>query len=300
MRALARALGAISGALRRPVGLGPPAPPPRVRRLCGLALAWLLLLPSLSGHAVPQGPHFRELAHFVSPAARQGVAVDGEHVYVVSNRRIEKVAKGGGPVLAAWQGAEGGPIVHLNSGIVLDGRLYCAHSNYPGVPMTSSIEVFDAVTLEHVDSHRLGSGLGSATWVDRHDGHWWVGFGQYQGRGGETGKGPERTSVVEFDAGWRRLESFTFPPEVVQRFGTRSNSGGAFGPDGRLYATGHQAPEVYVLELPRDGSVLRLVHILPAPIEGQGIAWDPARPGVLYGLRKSERVVVESELVEGE
>jgi hypothetical protein len=265
-----------------------------------LAFSLLALLLAAPGRARPEGPQLRELARFASPAARQGVAVDADHVYVIANRRIEKRAKGGGPVVAAWEGAQDGPIVHLNGGVVIEGRLHCAHSNYPDLPMWSSVEIFDARSLAHVGSHSFGIGPGSATWVDRRDDHWWVAFAHYEGRGGEPGRGPAWTSVVEFDAGWRRLRGFVFPPELVARFGTRSSSGGAFGPDGLLYTTGHDAAEVYALDLPEAGPVLRLLRILPAPFAGQGIAWDPARPGILYGIRRSERVVVEAELVAAE
>jgi hypothetical protein len=163
--------------------------------------------------------------------------------------------------------------------------------------MQSSIESFDTTTLEHVGSHSFGIAEGSATWVDRRDGHWWVAFAHYAGRGGEPGKGPEWTRVVKFDDAWRRVAGWVFPGAVVERFAGRSNSGGVWGPDGLLYTTGHDAREVYVLRLPSAGSVLELVEILPAPMAGQGISWDPSAPGRLWGIVKSERVVVESEVV---
>ncbi|NIR39319.1 MAG: hypothetical protein GWO22_26155, partial [Actinobacteria bacterium] len=53
--------------------------------------------------------------------------------------------------------------------MVLDGKIYCAHSNYRYFPMTSSIEVWDADTLEHIGSHSIGIRLGSLTWLDKHD-----------------------------------------------------------------------------------------------------------------------------------
>ena len=55
----------------------------------------------------------------------------------------------------------------------MDGKLYAAHSNYPEWPMTSSLEILDAETMEHVGSHSFGIQWGSLTWVDWHDGHWW-------------------------------------------------------------------------------------------------------------------------------
>ncbi len=224
------------------------------------------------------------------------MAVDAAHFYAIGNHSIEKVEKRGGVTVASWVGPASGPIVHLNSGTVLDGALYCAHSNYPGIPMLSSIEIFDAETLEHRGSHSFGILAGSATWIDRRDDHWWVAFAHYEGRGGEPGKGSSWTTLVKFDGGWRRVAGFVYPSSVVARFAGRSNSGGAWGPDGLLYVTGHDAAEVTVLRLPKAGSVLEVVEILAAPIEGQGIAWDRDRPGVLYGIVKRTREVVVSIL----
>jgi hypothetical protein len=71
-----------------------------------------------------------------------------------------------------------------------------------------------------------------------------------------------------------------------------SNSGGAWGEDGLLYLTGHDAPELYVVRLPSAGSVLEHVATIAIPVAGQAVAWDRSRPRVLYGInRKSAEVV---------
>jgi hypothetical protein len=163
--------------------------------------------------------------------------------------------------------------------------------------MVSSIEVWDASTMEHVASHSFGIFGGSATWVDRHDEAWWVAFANYEGRGGQPGRGPAWTNVVRFDDEWRVAGGYVFPPDVVARFADRSNSGGAWGPDGRLYITGHDEPEIYVLELPQAGSVFELVETIPVTAEGQGIAWDPADPSTLYTILRSTSQVVVSRLI---
>jgi hypothetical protein len=237
-----------------------------------------------------------EVRRWRLPEARQAPAVAGDFVFAIDNRRIGKYDRRTARKVAQWQGADDGPIIHLNSGVVLDRVLYAAHSNYPALPMLSSIESFDAETLEHVGSHSLGLHPGSATWVDRRDGFWWVGFANYQGSGGDPGRPPSATHVVKYDAEWRQVESFAFPAAVVERFGTRSNSGAAWGPDGLLYATGHDHAELYVLRLPRAGSVLELVETVDIPAEGQGIAWDPGDPGTLLTLLRSESTIVESRL----
>ena len=70
--------------------------------------------------------------------------------------------------------------------------------------MVSSIEVFETATLEHVESHSFGIFGGSATWVDRADGHWWVAFAHYAGFGGlpDQGTGMDEPGEVR-----RALES---------------------------------------------------------------------------------------------
>ena len=261
-------------------------------------LACLVASPAGSEDPGPStGLRLEPIRRFRAEEARQAVAVDADHFYAIDDRRIGKYAKSTGQRVASWAEREGGPIVHLNSGVVLDGRLHCAHSNYPSLPMRSSIEVFDASTLAHLASRDLGLLQGSATWVDRREGLYFVGLANYAGRGGAPGRGPEHSAVARFDAAWRPLGSQGFPPAVVQRFGTRSNSGGAFGPEGLLFATGHDAPELYALRVPAAGAALELVEILPAPASGQGIAWDPAEPRVLWTIRREAHEVVASRLV---
>lgn len=258
---------------------------------------WLALAVLAGPAAGQQAPtRFEEVRRFAAPEAVQGVAVDDRYVYAISNRSIGKYEKATGRRVDAWEGAADGPVLHLDSGVVIDGLLYCAHSNYPGVPMTSSIEIFDPETMTHVGSHSFGITEGSATWVDRRDGHWWVTFANYTGPGGVPGRGSEWTSLVELDDDWRRVAGFVYPAEVVERFDVMSNSGGAWGDDGRLYITGHDEGTVFVLALPESGSVLRLEAELPITAEGQGIAWDRAEPGTLYSIIRSSREVVESRL----
>ena len=84
-------------------------------------------------------------------------------------------------------------------------------------------------------------------------------------------------------------------PELVARFTGRSNSGGVFGADGWLYLTGHDAPELYVACVDDAAHVLRWLATRPAPIEGQGIAWDLAT-GTFWGVVRDAREVVSFPL----
>lgn len=258
----------------------------------------LLIGPAAALPALAQEPNasefrFVELRRFPAEEAVQGAAVDEGFFYAIANRAVGKYDKRTGERVAAWAGAEEGPIIHLNSGVVVEGRLYCAHSNYPGVPMVSSVEVWDTETLEHVGTHSFGIYQGSGTWIDYYDGSWWMAFAHYAGRGGVPGQDPRWTSLVRFDEAWRPLGAWVFPEEVIGRFLPYSNSGGAWGADGQLYVTGHDASELYVLRLPEAGSVLELQAVVPFPGEGQGIAWDRRTgAGSLYGIRRSSREVV--------
>ena len=92
------------------------------------------------------------------------------------------------------------------------------------------------------------------------------------------------------------VAGYVYPNEVVEQFEEMSNSGGTWGEDGRLYATGHDDGAVFVLSLPDAGSVLELDQTLPVTAEGQGIAWDPSESGTLYSIVRSTREVVVSKL----
>ena len=233
---------------------------------------------------------------FSAPEARQGVAVDADAIYVIDSRSIGKYDKRTGKRIRQWVGPEDGPIQHLNSGVVIEGRLYCAHSNYPNQPMTSSIEIWDTDSLEHVGNHSFGIFAGSATWVDFHDGYWWVVFANYGTHGESPGKGPEWTTLVQFDNAWQHRAAWVLPQTLVDEFSPHSSSGGAWGPDGYLYLTGHDAAAIFRMSLPAAGSVLELKERIAVPIEGQGIAWDRSTDlPRLYGLRRSSRTVVVME-----
>ena len=236
-----------------------------------------------------------EIISFPAKEARQGIAVDSDHIYVVGTQQIGKYDKSTHKLLKHWQGAEDGPIIHLDSGVIYKGKLYCAHSNYPEIPMTSSVEIWNAEALEHEGTHSFGIHWGSCTWIDRFDGFWWAAFANYNKLKEQTGKGSEWTTVVKFDDQWISLQSWIFPSEVYERFGRMSNSGGSWGPDSLLYCTGHDNSELYAMRLPKMGSVLELVEIVTINIFGQGIAWDRSDPGVIYGIRKRDREVVISK-----
>lgn len=268
-------------------------------RLAGLMAAALVLT---AGAAVAQPQAAPEAAgvpmlqaevvrRWKAPEATQGVAVDARHFYAVANSRIAKYDKATGRKLAEWTG-DRARFPHINSCQIIGRELVCANSNFPETPMTSSVEVFDPSKMVHLRTISLGQQVGSLTWVDRKDGVWWAAFANYDGKGGEPGRGHRYTQLVQFDDQWRRLQGWSFPLSVTERFRPMSSSGGGFGPDGRLYVTGHDHPELYVLELPKGGSKLDHVATIAAAIEGQAVTFDRSEPGVLYGISRPNREVV--------
>ena len=236
---------------------------------------------------------FRELQRLPAAEAKQGVAVGNKHFYAITNRAIGKYNKQTGERIAGWQASDDSPFRHLNSGVIVGGKLYAAHSTWPANPRENSVEVWDTEALKHIDRHVFSDIEGAITWVDRHLGHWWVVFAHYK-----KIANIKRTTLVKLDEKWQPLESWRFPDSVIQRFTPYSNSGGSWGPDGLLYVTGHDRPEIYALRVPQSenglaGSTLELVDTLPANIAGQGTAWDRTDLGIIYGIQRQSREVVK-------
>lgn len=232
-----------------------------------------------------------EQKRFKADEAHQGVAVDADHFYAITNAAIGKYRKDTGERVGGWQGEKGGHIKHLNAGLILDSRLYCAHSNYPEMPMKSSVEIFDPNTMQHLKSIDLSSVGGSLTWVDRRDGWWYACFAQYA----KTGD-PSRTRVVRFDLNWQPAAEIRFPAEMVAKFGKNSSSGGSFGPDRHLFITGHDAQELYVLDLPIQGDEWKWQTAIPITAHGQAFAWDRSQPGIIYSIDRKTKEVIVSKL----
>lgn len=244
-----------------------------------------------------QERYFETQRLFDSENARQGVAVDDKHVYAINNYKITKHDKKTNSIINTWED-KSGKTIHLDSGVVIEGKLYCAHSNYPNIPMTSSIEIWDAETLKHIGSHSFGIRWGSCTWVDYHDGNWYASFAQYKKWEHITGKDSSWTTIVKFDDQWNELSAWVFPEEVIEKFDKMSNSGGSFGPDGLLYCSGHDNPELYVMQFPESGSELELIEILSIDSSGQGLSWDRSDENFIYTINKKERKVIVSKLIE--
>lgn len=244
----------------------------------------------LSQTAVPAAVELRRMP---AVEANQGVTADARSVYAVDNSTIARYDKRTGRREAAWRG-DPARFKHVNSCIRSGPDLVCAASNYPDTPMRSQLLWIDARTMHLKRVRDLGAGYGSLTWADRHLGDWWLGWANYDGKGGEPGRDHRATVLVRYDAQFRERRRYAFPDTVLARFAPRSSSGGAWGRDGLLYVTGHDLPELYVLRVAGD----RLVHIatIATPTGGQAIGWDPAATRTLWSIERKRAELVASKV----
>jgi hypothetical protein len=211
--------------------------------------------------------------------ATQAAVADERFVYAIANEVVARYDRATGERL----GVSTGEASHLNAGFVDGGKMYCAHSNYPAMPERSEIKVLDLETMALDTFKDFGLSDGSLTWAVKAQGAWWCNFAFY---------GPEnhKTYLAQYDDTWRELARWTYPPDVVKAFGENSASGGIWRGE-RLLVTGHDDRILFVLELPENGSVLRLVTVVPVPFTGQGFAADPVTGG-LIGIDRPQRQIV--------
>lgn len=239
----------------------------------------------------------RTLRVYEAPEADQGVAADARHFYAIDNTVIAKYEIASGKLVDRWVGARNGLIRHMNSCLVDIRRLWCANSNYPLTPMGSSVEGFDVASLDHIDSHSLGmTEEGSLTWFDRYRGGWIAGFAHYGGNGGLKFKNQSFSSVVTFDAEWRRTGGWLFPQTAIERMAPHAASGGAIGPDGWLYLLGHDRPEMYVVARPPMGPSLIHVATIDLDAEGQAFAWAQDGSRTIFAIDRRKGLVKRIEI----
>jgi hypothetical protein len=250
-------------------------------------IASIIGLACLSGSgddssSLPLGPGVTATRLLATPHATQAAAADEGFVYAISNTTVAQHDRASGRLVRL---ATEATTKHLNSGFVHEGKIWCAHSNYPALPHESDIRIFDpamgALSVHHV----FPDPPGSLVWCVIRDGRWWCCFAHY---GAENG----RTVLVEYEAGGfeRERRRFTFPAEVVADWDDMSASGGIW--DGEtLLVSHHHFRVLYRLRLPASGTVLEFVEALHCPFPGQGIAADPLTGG-LVGIDRSRPAVM--------
>lgn len=228
---------------------------------------------------------WHETGSFAAPEANQAAAADLRFFYAVTNREIAKYDRRSGQRIAT----SAGEAAHLNSAFLWQGRLYCAHSNYPHEPELSQVKTLDVETMKLTTAHDFAEFVGSLTWVVRHDDAWWCNFARYDDDN-------RLTMLVRCDDDWQETGRWTYPREVLAELGTKSVSGGVWRGD-LLYVTDHDNRRLYRLRLPKTGGVLEFVDRQDAPFTGQGIAADPLTGG-LVGIDRGEKRVVFARLAE--
>ena len=72
-------------------------------------------------------------ARAVRRGANQGVGVDAEYFYAVTNREIGKYDKETGELVDAWIDVDGGPAIHFDSAVIVDGLLYASLAVFAAV-----------------------------------------------------------------------------------------------------------------------------------------------------------------------
>jgi len=234
------------------------------------------------------------LKSYSASQAHQGAAVDAVNFYAIDNARIGRYDKKSGRLTAEWKRKRPNGIRHLNSCFAdpETGRLYCANSNYPEVPMASSIEIFETETMAHAGTRSLGLTEGSLVWFDRVNDGWLAGFAHYDGKGGIEDKTHRWTRVVLFGQNWQEAESWMLPDSVLDRLMPYSASGGGVGPDGLLYLTGHDQTEMYVLSKPESGPKLKHVATVEINLQGQAFSWDRStEKRLVWGISRRKKEI---------
>ena len=181
----------------------------------------------------------------------------------------------------------------MNSGTVVDGKLYVAHSRYNIDPNDNTVEIWNVKKdlLEHKKTIPMPRKHGSLTWIDKHsDGSWWMCYAVY-------GKDKNRkTKLIKYQLKNKKfieVKSWFFPPEVTENWGDMSCSGGSWGSDGLLYTTGHDHEKAFVLEIDNLDKLKYMRTENDVGFFGQAIAWDrSSEKPILWGIVKKEHIMV--------
>lgn len=254
------------------------------------ALTTTLISHNLMAQEINPKRDFNEVERFDAYYATQGVAVDKHHFYAIENNHITKFTLKGDSI-TTWHEPDKEKIRHINSGFVLGHKLYCTHSNFPKVPMASSVEIFDTRTLRHIESISLGIDIGSCVWVARGKRCWYAFFAHYASGGKEPGKDVSWSQLVKFDLKWRRMRAWTLPKDIIKQLHPNSISSGVLVGD-IFYCMGHDHKKCYMIKPPKYGMNLQWVGTINVPIAGQAIAID--KNGDMWGIDRKNRQVIHA------
>jgi hypothetical protein len=245
-------------------------------------LLFVAVAPAADTSSLPRAPGWTTARLLASPYATQAAAADERNVYVISSTTVARYDRATGRLLAT---ATTPDTKHLNSGFLHDGKVWCAHSNYPAMPHESDIRVYEPVTGTLTVGHVFRDPPGSLVWCVRREGRWWCCFAHY-------GDDNARTVLVEYEPGGfdRERRRLRFPTKVIADWDGMSGSGGIWE-EHTLLVSHHHFRVLYRLRLPEAGDTLEFVEALHCPFPGQGFAADPVTSG-LIGIDRARRAVV--------
>lgn len=239
-----------------------------------------ILFAGLAAFATPSADGLERLAAeplmtYPAPLAKQGVAIGPSGFFAVAETGIARHARRGGREVARWQSVGREGVAHLSSCVMTREReLLCGNSNFPSLPMAASLEWFNPATLAPLRTRSLGPTDGSLVWVDELAGGWLAGFAHIEGRGGVPGRDHRFSRVSQLDPYWVEVQAWLLPDSVLEQLAPGGLSGGSVGPDGLLYATGNDRPEVYALARPSQGTTLVHVATIELGTAARAIGWD--------------------------
>ncbi len=251
----------------------------------GVLLGLLLSNINAHGQIQAQGQFVVCQQSRTMPAAEaiQAAVTDEQFVYAINNSVVARYDRVSGERLAT----SSGEAQHLNSGFYWNGKIYCAHSNYPMKPELSQVKVLDLKSMQLDVAKDFGDRGGSLTWMVHHTDHWYGNFAYYDEQNAKT-------YLAKFDENWHELDRWTYPAAVIKELGRHSMSGGLWW-NGTLLTTDHDHGVLYQFRLPQSGNVLELVGKYAAPFTGQGIAYD-LKTGGLVGINRRQRQIIFANL----
>lgn len=231
------------------------------------------------------------------PDAHKGIAAGRDFFYVINTNSISKHSTKTGELIKRVDFSNHPRIKNMNGAVVVRNNLYVTNSPATVKHRQNTIEVFnrDLVYLYHIN---VTGNTGALTWIDYHNGKWWGCFAHYDDM-------VRYTVLVEFYhpnpdleyedtihskdlVNWHVKDRWFFPHKVNEHFLPYSCTGGSFGPDGKLYVTGHRN-EIYVLDFHPKAEIMGLDYIKETDIN-VSVSIDKER-GILFGINKDNKTV---------
>ena len=207
---------------------------------------------------------------------KKGVAIDDRYFYTISDSHIEKYGRKTGKKILSKKL----PFKHLNGGTFVNGDLVVIN-NPPRNPEHNAIVWIDPKTLGLIDIMPLPQVKGSLTWIDWAWDKWWL-----------CDAHGKNTAIYCFNDDWTLEGYWKLPKEVIKNTKPRSLSGGAWFGE-YLCVSGHDKPELYILELAYDKLQATLLKTIPICFDGNGFAFERGKDNTYaWGARGDHHTIV--------